>query len=322
MVGNRGVKKRTLSDVWSSVGLAPVIALAFVAGFAGVSVWVERQRGFENLRETNDRVSSEADVWIGLLGGVGGLCAVIFVVSLGWIVGQFRAADNDQHVSIGIQAMGASAVAGLLIAGLLVGGKEDERAALFTDATRPMTFLLIATAVPGLLVFSIVRSWASSAGKDKNLSTRVEALKTYRTRLHQQLTMFGAALSLVVIATAQRRATLLAYSESQYAPEEQLQIPEEQVLLYGLAFVAALGVMYFPAANALRARSDRLIGELAKTPTKITGADMDRWKKQFEGAQALVQPESASPIGLRQFEAGAAIFAPLVTALINSALTS
>ena len=122
------------------------------------------------------------------------------------------------------------------------------------------------------------------------------------------LVTLGAFLTLLVVAVGMRRQAFVALDPAT-APAA------ETVLLYGLLFAALLGGFYLTAASAIDARADQLVDEYAPLP--------DPSSEEF-GEQASRRDTLAGIVGSggawRTFQTTVVIAAPLLTALIGSAL--
>jgi hypothetical protein len=90
-----------------------------------------------------------------------------------------------------------------------------------------------------------------------------------RTELQRLLAVFGAFLTLIVVATGMRRRALLALNSD-------LHIPPEEVLLYGLVFAALLGLFYITASSSIDVRAGRLLDEFAPLPDPLDPQFSDR----------------------------------------------
>jgi hypothetical protein len=146
--------------------------------------------------------------------------------------------------------------------------------------------------------------WGESGG------CRLRLVMRLRRELRRLLAMFGAFLTLLVITTGLRRRTLLELDPG-------LALPAEQVLLYGLVFAVLLGLFYVVAAGAIDRRAEGLLDEFAPLPDPADAALSDLLRRRTDLASLTGGGGS-----WRTFETTVVIAAPLLTALIGSAIGS
>ena len=174
---------------------------------------------------------------------------------------------------------------------------------------RDTRFVSIATAIlelPGLIAVLAIRhianedrNWAE-AGRDKLLLVR-----RLRDELRRLIVVLAGFLTLLVIATGMRiRAVLVV--------EPSLEAPNEQVILYGLAFGALLAGFYLVCAPAINQRAEQLVEELAPLPEPTSASFSASLQRQAELAQFM---GSSAP--MRNLEVVVAIALPLLSALIG-----
>jgi len=120
---------------------------------------------------------------------------------------------------------------------------------------------------------------------------------------------FGLYLTLLVVTTAARRQVVLTrYKHAIY--------PQEYVLLYGLVFVALLALFYVSATMAIDSRSERLLARYAPIPHP-DAEDISTSLKRREDLSAFL---GLGASWRNAFQNGIVVFAPLLTALIGTAL--
>src|SRR5262245_20271252 len=177
--------------------------------------------------------------------------------------------------------------------------------------TRPIILLAALCVSPGLGGFLALRSIASN---DTNWGEadhcRVRLVMPLPAQLRLLLATFGAFLTLLVIATGLRRRALLAI-------DPKLQVPPEQVLLYGLLFAVLLGAFYGLATTAIDARARRMLDEFAPLPGP-TDPTLSAQLQRRSDITMLV----GSGGSWRSFETTVVIAAPLLTALIGIATSA
>lgn len=176
--------------------------------------------------------------------------------------------------------------------------------------TRPIKVAVAIASVPGLAGFLMIRSIAGHAVNWHERGTcQVMLVTRLQRELQRTLAMFAVLLALIVVTTGMRRRALLAHDEG-------LSIPIEQVVLYGLVFATLLGALYGVAKAAIDQRAAAIVERYAALPDPSDSRFGEVLKRRTELQQVLSLGR-----GTRQsFESTVAITAPLVTALIGSAL--
>ena len=207
----------------------------------------------------------------------------------------------------------AAVVAGLgLIAVVGVGGQEDAGLppALTADV-RPITGVGLLCALPGFLAFGVVRYLAL----DEDVWVRppgdqLALLQRLRATARKLLTLFGAFLTLLVVATGIRRRALVDWADD-------IDVPVEQVLMYGLLFALILGFLYGTAASALDSRATSLMEVFAGLPAPDDAAFLD-----VQERRSALAPLMGVAGSWGSFESAVLVAAPLLTALIGIATDS
>ncbi len=298
-----------LSD---SDAVGPLVVVAtFVAGFWATRWIVGSRSAIKNLE------GGEADallqVWIALLGGVGGMAAALFVVSIRSLrriwpeLGPGRATLLLAWV-VTVVGVIATVVATVILAS--PARSTDPISHGVGLATRPLTIGVAICVVPGLMFFSALR-WAAvhvEAWESRRL-VGIDRATTFRGWLISHATLFGFLLTLIVVATGIRRRVLLADSPS-------TDIPIEQVLLYGLTFAALLGLFYAIAASGISQLGRSVVDGYAPIPEPADpnlSARLDERSK----LSAEIGPRGT----LATFEASVIISSPLITSLVGAALS-
>jgi hypothetical protein len=172
--------------------------------------------------------------------------------------------------------------------------------------TRLESVITILLVLPGLVAILAIRY---AANNDDNWTEtgrcRLLLLRRLRNELRRLLVIFAGLLTLVVIATGMRLRAVLVV-------EPTLQAPNEQVILYGLAFGALLAGFYLISAPAIDRRAQALIDEFAPTPDPSSPGLSDDLKRRAELSQFLGASEP-----MRNLPVVLAIALPLVSALIG-----
>lgn len=175
-----------------------------------------------------------------------------------------------------------------------------------------VTVFGIITAVLGLRGLLVIRSLAlddSQWPASEPAECRIGMVTRLRTELRRFLAMLGLLLTITVVATAQRRASLLALTPGTI-------FPPQYVVLYGLAFAGLLALYHGAASIAIDGRSERIVARYAPLPSP-EDADFDAGLKKRTSLQGLL----GLGTGWQQsFQNGVIVLAPLLTALIGSAL--
>ena len=201
-------------------------------------------------------------------------------------------------------------VGGTVLASLFIGGSGADESVEKTLAvqTRPLVLFYSACGTPGLLGFMALRAIAKNDGCwQESSACRLRLVLRLRTELQRLLAVFGAFLTLIVVATGMRRRALLALNSD-------LHIPPEEVLLYGLVFAAMLGLFYITASSAIDVRAGRLLDEFAPLPDPLDPQFSDHIGRRNDLAGLTGVGGS-----WRTFGSTVVVAAPLLTALIGIA---
>lgn len=296
-------------------------AVGFVAAAIGfwLTNWYLRERGAIQGLYAENSASADLDVWLVLLASIGALAFAVGVLSIGWLRELARDSTALSPRTISVWSMATGCAGAVLISTVIWGSNEAERAGLsgaVADATRLLTIGVALCSFPGLLYFAALRTVAGDDDWMGDGSTTVGKLFLLRRLLYRQTSLFGALLTLIVIATGLRRRTLLEIDAARPAgKQEMLDIPIEQVLLYGLTFAAFLALFYFLASSALSKVSESLVDTYAPIPDP---GDDDVGTRFALRSQADTFISRQGP--KQTFEASVAILSPLVTALIGAAI--
>jgi hypothetical protein len=228
-----------------------------------------------------------------------------------WLVGLVRLFDRVRAATVITWVVSVLVVDATVFASLVVtgGGAEESIGKTLARQTRPVVIFVGLCMAPGLIALLALRSVATEQSNWLEPGAcRLRLLIRLRTELRTILATLGAFLTLLVIATGMRRRALLALDDT-------LAVPPEQVLLYGLVFAVLLGLFYVAANSALDSRAQRFIDEFASLPEPADEAISDRVRKRKDLAELV-----GSGGSWRSFETVVVIAAPLLTALIGSAI--
>lgn len=249
-------------------------------------------------------------LWWALIGALGGLGVAAAWHSLVWLLEVARHVPAWSLRTVVSVAAPTVAVVGAwaLVWVSDVGTVEDAGLprALTADV-QPIRNVSLLCAVPGFLAFGVVRHVARERVRTAATDAEIELLRGLRATTRRLLTLFGALLTLIVVATGMRRRALVAWSSS-------VDVPVEQVLLYGLMFALVLAFLYGTTAAALDARASALIDRVLPLPAPDDSSFLDRH------ARRGVLAEMVGAASFRQsFESGVLVAAPLLSALLGVA---
>jgi hypothetical protein len=168
-------------------------------------------------------------------------------------------------------------------------------------------------AIPGFVGFLAVRSLAGEDSQWKKWKKKPQCqilmVVWLRQNLRRLLATFGLFLTLYVVATAARRQLILAYAKNVY-------YPSDYPVLIGLIFAAVLALYHVWATMAINSRCQRLLDEYAPIPSP--GADdISTPLSRRRDLAALLGADSSWQ---QTFQNGVFVLAPLLTALIGTAL--
>jgi len=165
-------------------------------------------------------------------------------------------------------------------------------------------------AVPGLVGFLAVRSLARN-NSQWNEEPRCQVLMVVRLRRHLRrlLGTFGLLLTVLVVTTAARRQLVLTFYNN-------ATFPQQYVLLYGLVFASVLALFHLSATTAIDQRCQRLLAHCAPIPDPHA-KDISTPLQRRQDLAALL---GAGGSWQESFQNGVIVLAPLLTALIGTAL--
>jgi len=252
------------------------------------------------------------DVWTGLLAAMVGFAlavSVMFVVRWQSIVAV--AVDRPSARTTLGWFLVVAVVLGAILGGLMVTA-ANAAPSIGRSANRstwPVTIVVALCALPGLATFLAIR-WI--AAEDRNwleaARCQTQLLLRLRVELRRALGALGALLTLLVVTAGTRRRVLLAF-------DPDLDEPVEAVLLYGLIFAVVLGVLYGVATGAIEARAESIVDEVAPLPD-LAADDAGTLIARRQQLESLLGVSNT----WNSFESSVVIVAPLLTALIGSAV--
>lgn len=280
--------------------------VVFVAGFWATSTYVAS-------RTVADRFDDVAlfDLWAGLFGALVGFALVSCLYAVVWLNGLLALGDRVRARTVATWVGTVLAILAAVFASLFAGAANaaDSVDKSLATQTRPLIVVAALSQVPGLAAFLALRFIATEdAHWGESGPCRLRLVMRLRTELRRLLATFGAFLTFLVITTGLRRRALLELDPG-------LALPAEQVLLYGLVFAVLLGLFYVVAASAIDRRAERLLDEFAPLPDPGEAALSDVLRRRTDLASLTGGGGS-----WRTFETTVVIAAPLLTALIGSAI--
>jgi hypothetical protein len=286
--------------------LPAIVFVLFVGGFWAAALYIKHIP----VADRFDKVEVEFGLWVALIGALGGFALAAGFCFVTWLIGLVRLFDRVRAATVAMWIVSVLVVDATLFVSLVVsgGGAEAPIAEELADQTRPLLVFMGLCMAPGLVALLALRSAATERSNWlEEGACRLRLLIRLRTELRTILATLGAFLTVLVIATGMRRRALLAF-------DENLSVPPEQVLLYGLVFAVLLGLFYVAASSAIDRRAQQFIDEFASLPDPADEAISDRVRKRKDLAELV-----GSGGSWRSFETVVVIAAPLLTALIGSA---
>jgi hypothetical protein len=287
--------------------LPAIVFVLFVGGFWAAAFYIKHIP----VADRFDAVEVEFGLWVALIGALGGFALAACLCFVAWLVGLVRLFDRVRAATVITWVVSVLIVDATVFASLVVtgGGAEESIGTSLARQTRPVVVFVGLCMAPGLIALLALRSVATQQSNWLEPGAcRLRLLIRLRAELRTILATLGAFLTLLVIATGMRRRALLALDDT-------LAVPPEQVLLYGLVFAVLLGLFYVAASSALDGRAQRFIDEFASLPDPADEAISERVRKRKDLAELV-----GSGGSWRSFETVVVIAAPLLTALIGSAV--
>jgi hypothetical protein len=290
-----------------------LLALVFIAA---LGAWIGRSvilDAPDAARFTQgNRVALE--LWAALMAGLCGYGLAAGVVMTGWLrqvlktftpAASFRGWVRWALVTALVLVMVMLAPAGIPAGA--VGGRPVH---LFFRQIVAIAVAGAVIAVPGLVGFLAVRSLARNDDQwHEEPRCQVLMVLSLRQHLRRLLGTFGLLLTLLVVATAARRQLVLTFYKNS-------TFPQEFVLLYGLLFASMLALFHVSATMAIDGRCQRLLARYAPIPDP--GAeDISTPLRRRQDLAALL---AVGGSWQQSFQNGIVVFAPLLTALIGTAL--
>jgi hypothetical protein len=282
------------------------VFVLFAGGFWATTAYLGRAAVADQFEEI-----AEFDLWVALFGALAGFAVVASVYSSVWLVGLVRLCSSVRPGMALWWVASPLLVLATVFAALFI--PASKAASLvekeLSNQTRPIVLLLALFLAPGLVAFMTLRSVATEETNWQEPGPcQLRLILRLRAELRRLLGTFGAILTLLVITTGIRRRALLAL-------DSQLHIPPEQVLLYGMLFAVLLGLFYSVASVGIDSRAQWFVDKFAPLPDPADPALSDHMRRRND-VTAMIGGGGS----WRTFEATVVIAAPLLSALIGTAI--
>ena len=297
----------TTSYAWLA---GPLSVVGFVVAYRHMSR-SQTARLIENVAESRNTSSGAFGLWWILIGAVGAFALGMTLFLATWLASAIRDTPSSCRRRLVFDLILLSViVVAVAVLGLKTGTTgEPELAGRLTKDVRPVSAISVLCAWPGFAAFVVIRVSCRAvpqlAGPDA-----VETVRRLRSLNQRLLATFGAFLTLIVVATGMRRRAILNLFPS-------LDVPAEQVLLYGAALALVLGFFYVSSANAVDAQANHILNTYAPIPPPDS-VDLSDQVKRRNSLAEIVGAEGP----WKAFQASVLIAAPLLSALIGIATSS
>ena len=292
---------------WTLVGLLLVAALGTWLGRSLIVYAPDAAR----FTQGNNKVA--LGTWAALIGAFFGYGLAAAVVMSRWVwqvLKIFKPAAPRRSVA------GWALVTGLILVTVLAAGTLIPAATVRFRPVFSGQIVIIAVAgaviaLPGLVGFLALRSLARNDDQwHEEPRCQVLMVIRLRQRLRRLLGTFGLLLTLLVVETAARRHLVLTFYKKNAA------FSPEFVLLYGLLFAAMLALFHITATMAIDGRCQRLLTRYAPIPNPDE-KDISTPLSRRQDLAALLEVGGSWQ---QSFQNGIVVLAPLLTALIGTAL--
>jgi hypothetical protein len=283
------------------LGALAAAVLLFFDALVGGSAWEEAGRRFLRRPETL--------VWLTLLAAQAGLWVV------GWGAARALLAQLSEGRSRAVTITGFALV-GLLVVAVIVLPAVTTPTATPLPLHRPkiITFIVLGAlaAAPWIEAIWRVGTIATKRGAvleaDESAPLAFDSYLRLREQLGQAVVVLGVIVAGLTLTTGALRLAILKETPA-------ADFPISSVLVYGGFFSLLLALIYVPVQLRMIALGNRLRDRAVPI---TAAADLDAFKRRGE-AETVLQL-SAGPIASMQ--AGLAVLAPLLTALLGQLLSS
>jgi hypothetical protein len=259
---------------------------------------------------------AELHLWADLIGALVGYALGLFIVTCAWLWGTIGLFDSRPPwpavvrwtvIVCAIFALLYEATRGFSGAAIAV-----DTSGLHRTQNNIVTAIGMVAAIPGLVGFLATRTF--SVEKEQwTECPRCQVLLVLRLRrqLQRFLGALGLFLTLIVITVGARRRAVTSLGPT-------YQFPPEFVILYGLVFAGLLALFHGVATYGLNQRAEQMLDCYAPVPSP-DAADINGPLQRRQDLQTLL---GATGAWGTSFQAAVIVVAPLLTAIIGSALSS
>ena len=253
------------------------------------------------------------ELWAGLFGLLCGygLAAMVVMTRWSWqVLKTYRPIPWPSAVGWLLAACLTLFVIAQLTASIPAGSVNGRPVHPFSHQITGFTIAGGIAAIPGFVGFLAVRSLAGNdSHREKEPRFQILQAVWLRQNLRRLLGTFGLFLTLYVVAAAARRQLIVAfYKDAAY--------PSDYAVLIGLIFAAVLALYHVLATMAINSRCERLLDEYAPIPCPCA----DDISTPLSRRQDLAVFLGADSSWQQAFQNGVFVLAPLLTALISTAL--
>ena len=301
--------KRIVSEGLRHDSVAVLAAFILGAFAAGVLLFFDAAAGGSSWAEAGTRFlrRPETIVWLTLLAAQAGLWVV------GWAVA-LRLLDQLDGRSRAVSITGFALV-GMLVVAVIVVPAVTTPTATPLPLHRPkiITFIVLGAlaAAPWIEAIWRVGTIAKTVPTEEADPTRPHPVDRYlrlREQLGHAVVVLGVIVAGITLTTGALRLAILA-------DNPKAEFPISSVLVYGGFFSLLLALIYLPVQLRVIALGNRLRDAMA--PITV-GATLEDFKRR--GEVEAVLGLTTGPIASMQ--AGLAVLAPLLTALLGQLLSS
>lgn len=298
---------RESAGSWALVILLTVATLGALLG-RDLILWAPDAAKFTSANK------AALQLWAGLIGLLCGygLAAVLVITRWSWqLLRTFKPRFPWKSAGWWFLATGLTIlIIPLLMESIPAGSMNGRPVHPFSHQIMVLSVVGLVAAIPGFAGFLAVRSLAGDDSQwKKEPRCQILMVVWLRQNLRRFLGTFGLFLTLFVVAAAARRQFILAsYKDVAYSPD--------YAVLLGLIFAAVLALYHAWATMAINSRCERLLNDYAPIPSPRA----DDISTPLSRRQDLAAFLGADSSWQQTFQNGVFVLAPLLTALIGTAL--
>jgi hypothetical protein len=308
--GSRCRSEARVDEAPNSWALVTLLLVAAIGAWIGHFVILHAH---DAAQFTGDKTAA-LELWAGLIGGFCGYSLAAGVVMTRWSWQVLKIFKPRAPFGSAVRWALATGLILLTVwlaaSGTPVATVNGRPVHLFFRELEGITIAGGVVALPGLVGFLALRSLAGNDSQwDEEPRCQILMVARLRQHLRRLLGAFGLFLTLLVVTTAARRQVVLTFHKN-------AAYPQEYVLLYGLISAAVLALFYVSATMAIDRRGERLLDRYAPIPDP-DAEDISTPLKRRQDLSALL---ALGVSWQNSFQNGIVVFAPLLTALIGTAL--